>query len=168
MSQIVERYLAREHENVCKETQTQVIIKIEDVDDDIKNLNEREIIIICKGNLEDICRYFTKLLENLHKEFPELDSSILKLLIPNNYVMKLIGSKGSKIKEIAARASAAQIKILSERKDEMNLQDCVVTINGSLNNKQEAARIILYELEKFKSMDKFNQDSFVKRTTYHH
>lgn len=83
------------------------MIKIEDVDDDIKNLNDHEIIMICKGNLEDVCKYFTKLLENLHIEFPELDTSVLKLLIPNNYVMKLIGSKGSKIKEIAARASAA-------------------------------------------------------------
>lgn len=47
----------------------------------------------------------------------------------------MIGAKGTKIKEIAARASAAQIKILSEKKDELNLKDCVVTINGHLKNK---------------------------------
>lgn len=40
--------------------------------------------------------------------------------------MKLIGAKGHKIKEIAAKSSAAQIKIMSKKKDEMNLKDCVV------------------------------------------
>lgn len=85
------------------------------------------------------------------------------MLIPNNYVMKLIGAKGSKIKEIAARASAAQIKILSEKKDEMNLKDCVVTINGNLKNKQEAIRIILFELEKFRHIENMHNQDFPKK-----
>lgn len=39
----------------------------------------------------------------------------IKLLIPANYVTKLIGQKGYMIKDIIERSGGAQIKILSDR-----------------------------------------------------
>ncbi len=57
------------------------------------------------------------------------------------------------IREIAALSSGAQIKILSNRKDERHLKDCKVTINGGLKNKQEAVKLILKNLEIFKNED---------------
>jgi len=42
----------------------------------------------------------------------------IKLLIPVNYVTKLIGQKGYMIKDIIERSGGAQIKILSDREAE--------------------------------------------------
>ena len=55
------------------------------------------------------------------------------------------------IREIAAKSSGAQIKIMSSKEDEKELQDCVVTIAGSLKNKQDACSIIIEQLESFKT-----------------
>lgn len=68
------------------------------------------------------------------------DESTLKMLIPNIFVNKLIGANGSMIKEIAAKSSGAQIKILSDKEKERKIKDCVVTVNGSLKNKQKATK----------------------------
>lgn len=57
------------------------------------------------------------------------------------------------IREIAARSSGAQIKIWSSKEEEKHIQDCVVAIAGSLANKQDAACIVLEQLEEFKQMD---------------
>lgn len=84
-----------------------VKLKLEEIDDEIKDLNDNEIVLQMKGTLEEVQMYFTESIERIYKQFPELENEILKQLIPNNYVMNLIGAKGSKIKEIAARASAA-------------------------------------------------------------
>lgn len=54
--------------------------------------------------------------------------------------------EGSMIREMAARSCGAQIKILSSKEQERLLQDCVVTIAGSLANKQDAACIILEKI----------------------
>jgi KH domain len=50
------------------------------------------------------------------------------------------------VREIAARSCGAQIKILSSRESEKQLQDCIVTIAGTLANKQDAACIILEKI----------------------
>ena len=39
----------------------------------------------------------------------------LKMLIPSNYVTKLIGQKGYMIRDIIERSGGAQIKILSDK-----------------------------------------------------
>ena len=39
----------------------------------------------------------------------------LKILIPSNYVTKLIGQKGYMIRDIIERSGGAQIKILSDK-----------------------------------------------------
>lgn len=79
---------------------------------------------------------------------------MIKILIPNCYVTKLIG-KGSKtsqvggnqIREIAARACGAQIKICSNLEQEKERQECIVTVAGNLANKQDAVCIILEVIE---------------------
>lgn len=48
----------------------------------------------------------------------------------------------------------------------MNLKKCVVTINGNLKNKQEAGRIILNELEIFKTMDRENKHYSNRKHSY--
>eukprot|EP01016_Furgasonia_blochmanni_P028723 TRINITY_DN3020_c0_g1_i8.p1 TRINITY_DN3020_c0_g1~~TRINITY_DN3020_c0_g1_i8.p1 ORF type:complete len:294 (-),score=29.70 TRINITY_DN3020_c0_g1_i8:619-1500(-) len=80
-------------------------------------------------------------------------SDMVKMLIPNNYVTKLIGAEGCMIRELAARSGGAQIKILSDKQSEKSsgLQECVVTIAGSLANKQDAACLILEQIETFKN-----------------
>jgi hypothetical protein len=57
------------------------------------------------------------------------------------------------VREIAARSCGAQIKIYSDKEQEKELQDCIVTIAGSLANKQDAACIILEQIEEFKVLD---------------
>lgn len=57
------------------------------------------------------------------------------------------------VREIAAKACGAQIKIDSDQEAEKELQDCIVTIAGSLANKQDAACLILEQLEEFRQTD---------------
>jgi hypothetical protein len=81
---------------------------------------------------------------------------MIKILMSNAYVNKLIGKGslpahlgGNQVREIAARACGAQIKICSSLEQEKELQDCIVTIAGNLANKQDAVCIILEALEEF-------------------
>lgn len=55
------------------------------------------------------------------------------------------------IREIAARSGGTQIKILSDKSAERDLPEIVVSIAGSLKGKQEAAAIILEQIELFKN-----------------
>lgn len=55
------------------------------------------------------------------------------------------------IREIAAKSLGAQIKIMSSREVEREMQDCVVTIAGSLKNKQDACALIIEQIEVFRS-----------------
>lgn len=55
------------------------------------------------------------------------------------------------IREIAAKSMGAQIKIMSSREAEREVQDCVVTIAGSMKNKQDACGLIVEQIEAFRS-----------------
>jgi hypothetical protein len=77
-------------------------------------------------------------------------SDFIRMLIPNNYVNKLIGVKGNMVREIAAKSGGARIIIISDRNKEKQLSDCIVTISGSLANKQDAACLIIQQLESFR------------------
>lgn len=55
------------------------------------------------------------------------------------------------IREIAAKSLGAQIKIMSSKETERELQDCIVTIAGSLKNKQDACSLIIEQLEVFRA-----------------
>lgn len=81
----------------------------------------------------------------------------LRILISNLFVSKLIGKGsfgltrgGSMIRELAAKSLGAQIKIISSRKTEISPQYCIVTVAGSLANKQDAVCSILEQIEEFR------------------
>lgn len=57
---------------------------------------------------------------------------------------------GQYIRDIAARACGAQVKIISSPQQERELQDCIVTIAGTLANRQDAICIVLESIEEFK------------------
>lgn len=57
------------------------------------------------------------------------------------------------VREIAAKSCGAQIKICSNQEQEKRLQDCVVTVAGNLASKQDAACIILEQLEEFYQLE---------------
>lgn len=74
--------------------------------------------MIINGRLEDVQAYIVMLINLLHPTLSEDRKSVdytIKLLIPANYVTKLIGQKGYMIKDIIERSGGAQIKILSDR-----------------------------------------------------
>lgn len=69
------------------------------------------------------------------------------LVIPNIFVGKLIGPKGSNVREIAAKSSGTIIKIKSNKETEKMSRDCIVKVSGSLSNRQDAACIIFEQIE---------------------
>ena len=86
----------------------------------------------------------------LHARNEGGDAELIRMLIPNNYVSKMIGTKGCMVRELAAKSGGAQIKIISNKEAERQLHDCIVTIAGSLANKQDAACLIIQQLETFR------------------
>jgi len=64
------------------------------------------------------------------------------VVIPSNYVTKIIGAGGCMVKNIAQHANGAQIKINSE-KDKKSLREVSVAINGTLEGKYRAAHLII-------------------------
>ena len=80
--------------------------------------------------------------ENVSKSY---SSDVVKLLIPNNFVTKLIGAsiyflfgvvctyisiiEGCMIREIAAKAGGAQIKILSDKQSEKGITLCIIFVS---------------------------------------
>ncbi len=75
------------------------------------------------------------------------------MLIPKSYVTKLIGSKGCMIQDIASESGGATIKILSNKKTEKenDLPEIIVSIAGSLGPMQDAACLIVEQMEVFKN-----------------
>lgn len=58
------------------------------------------------------------------------------------------------IKEITAQSGGAQIKILSDKEKEKDMQEIAVSIGGALSAKIEAASIIAERIELFRHEDK--------------
>jgi len=75
------------------------------------------------------------------------------MFIPKIFVTKLIGAKGTMIQEIANSSGGATIKILSDKKLErkLDLSDIILSIAGSLGPMQDAACIIIEQIENFKN-----------------
>lgn len=81
-----------------------------------------------------------------------------KMLIPSNYVTKLIGQsiyrfslEGYMIRDIIERSGGAQIKIMSDKQSERDARECIISINGTRENKIDAACLILEQIECFKN-----------------
>ena len=104
-----------------------------------------------KGKLANF-KQAIRLLVNQLAELQE-NASIddqLKMLVPSNQVRKLIGQGGTMIKEIQNKTGGANIKVVSEKNNERQL-NTIVTIQGTKDNKVEACRIIMEKLESFKA-----------------
>ena len=70
------------------------------------------------------------------------------MLIPANYVTKLIGqstfisyTEGYMIRDIIERSGGAMIKILSDKQEKD--RECIISINGTKENKIDAACFII-------------------------
>jgi len=50
------------------------------------------------------------------------------------------------IRDIIDRSGGAQIKILSEKQNERDIRECIISINGSKENKIDAACLILEQI----------------------
>lgn len=122
-----------------------------------QKLRSYEDVAILVGKLRDVQRCSDHLIEKVHDYFNNITrsgysgSDNTKLLIPGFLVTKIIGARGCMIREIAARSGGTQIKILSDKSAERDQPEIVVSIAGSLKGKQEAAAIILEQIELFKN-----------------
>ena len=87
------------------------------------------------------------------EDYKGKDSFTLKMLIPKIFVTKLIGAKGCMIQEISNTAGGANIKILSDKKleRELDLPEIIVSIGGNLGQMQDADCIIVEQIECFKN-----------------
>ena len=87
-------------------------------------------------------------------------SEFIKLFIPNNYVTRMIGVGGCIMRDIALKSGGAQITIQSNKESKKHLQDCPVLISGTLANKQDAACLVIYQLQALKLINPhFKNDS---------
>ena len=73
------------------------------------------------------------------------------MLIPSNLVTKIIGAGGCMIREISQKSGGANIRIHSSKDMDRDLPEIVVTIEGSLQCKKEAACLIIEQIELFKN-----------------
>ena len=138
-----------------------VIFKIVDQRRFQKVIRRYEDVAILSGKLKDVQKWSDLLIEKVHDYYNNSSRSSYvssssaakntKLLIPGYLVTKIIGARGCMIREIAARSGGTQIKILSDKSAERDLPEIVVWISGSLKGKQEAAAIILEQIEVFKN-----------------
>lgn len=55
------------------------------------------------------------------------------------------------IRDIIERSGGAQIKILSDRQFQRDARECIISINGSRENKIDATCLILEQIECFKN-----------------
>lgn len=55
------------------------------------------------------------------------------------------------IRDIIERSGGAQIKILSDRQSERDARECIISINGTRENKIDASCLILEQIECFKN-----------------
>jgi hypothetical protein len=107
---------------------------------------------VLKGKLANF-KLAIRLLVSQLAELQESSTSTddqLKMLVPSNQVRKLIGQGGTMIKEIQNKTGGANIKVVSEKNNERQL-NTIVTIQGTRDSKVEACRIIMEKLESFKA-----------------
>ena len=104
--------------------------------------------------MQDVICLLIRKTQNFSKDiYKGKESYNLKMLIPKSYVTKLIGSKGCMIQEIANDSGGATIKILSTKKseEERELPEIIVSIAGNIGPMQDAACIIVEQMEIFKN-----------------
>ena len=87
----------------------------------VKCLGKNENVVELRGRMRDVKEGVEYLIRKLCEDRncrQEIQNKRMKLLIPNSYVTKLIGSKGSMIRELAQQSGGASIKIQSNKDQE--------------------------------------------------
>ena len=117
-------------------------------------LDTEAIVVRCtqtlKGKVANFRSAIRLLITQLSETVNADPEDPLKMLVPSNQVRKLIGQGGTMIKEIQNKTGGANIKVVSEKNNERQL-NTIVTISGSRESKGEACRIIIEKLEAFKN-----------------
>ena len=118
-----------------------------DKDDNNRILKSYQSICTMKGTLKDIqkgikeiCKRLDEYYKSINKDFSRFPFNIV---IPANYVTKIIGAGGCMIKDIAQNANGAQIKINSDKDSKKNIREVSVIINGTIEGKYRAAHLVI-------------------------
>ena len=119
-------------------------------------LKPYEKVLQIEGSLLKTQQALSKVIKNINDyadESMSFNFERMFLIIPSIFITKLIGAGGCMIRELAAKSGGAQIKILSNREKERDhrIRECVMSIAGSLVNKQDAACLVLEQIESFKN-----------------
>ena len=150
-------YLDRSKEKVLSQIEQEFGVRISIYSNyKLRFLKTVEKILQIEGKLEHVQKSLTKVIKSINdyaNESMSFNFERMMLVIPSIYITKLIGAGGCMIREIAARSGGAQIKILSNRETERDhrVRECPVSIAGSLVNKQDAACLVLEQIESFKN-----------------
>lgn len=72
-------------------------------------------------------------------------------MIPSNLVTKIIGAGGCMIKEISQKSGGANIRIHSSKDIDKDLNEIVVTVEGTIEQKYGASTLITEQIELFKN-----------------
>ena len=130
-----------------------------------KALRQREAVCSLEGsllNVEKATEMMVKRLANYYEASEKDYSGVpLALLIPYNLVTKIIGAGGSLIKQLVQK-TGAQIRVNSS-KNEPHVDEVVVTIDGTLEQKQRGAIAILNQIELFRSGGPVSQFKVIKK-----
>ena len=78
------------------------------------------------------------------------DEQSVRILIPGNYVSKLIGAKGCLIRDISNKSGGAQISILSDKKLERSIHEIMVEVSGDTKSCTNATLMVIEQIELFK------------------
>lgn len=126
-----------------------------DKDDNNRILKPFQSICSMKGSLKDImkgikelCRRLDDYYKSINKDFSRFPFNVV---IPSNYVTKIIGAGGCMVKNISKEANGAQIKINSVKDAKSNIREVSVAINGTIEGKFRAAHLIIEQVEIFKN-----------------
>ncbi|CAD8106620.1 unnamed protein product [Paramecium primaurelia] len=113
-------------------------------------LKRDDKIVQLQGSLSNVQDALSSLIRRVseHQKKQELE---IKIVMPASYASKLIGAKGCQIRDLATKSKGAQIKVLSDKDETDHDYNCIVQIAGNLQNKQDASKLILQQIECFKN-----------------
>lgn len=114
---------------------------------------DEEHIAVLSGRHKD-CRYairkavVKKILDAVEATGCPSTAQLIRMLIPSNIVKELIGPSGTTIKNISSKSGGATIRVLSDTESEKLNPYTIVTIDGPLEVKENAAMNIFEILDK--------------------
>ncbi|CAD8194230.1 unnamed protein product [Paramecium pentaurelia] len=113
-------------------------------------LKREDKIVQLQGSLSNVQDALSSLIRRVSEHLKKQELEI-KIVMPASYASKLIGAKGCQIRELATKSKGAQIKVLSDKDETDHDYYCIVQIAGNLQNKQDASKLILQQIECFKN-----------------